>query len=142
MGGQENGNFPLLYLMKMALRRGWVVLKCLKTPLRNIKMVPYKILSSIYFSKCCSKSTISIWPYLVVSKNENLFILWPKMITYLHLVGFSPAWLEVFCPTLGNILFLILHRSNKYCLIFCNVQKINIEEKKGKKLFSWAPLKM
>ena len=40
MGGPENGNFPLLYVMKMSLRRGWVVLKSLKTPLRNIKMAP------------------------------------------------------------------------------------------------------
>ena len=39
MGGPENGNFPLLYVMKMSLRRGWVVLKSLKIPLRNIKMV-------------------------------------------------------------------------------------------------------
>ena len=38
MGGPENGNFPLLYAMKMSLRRGWVVLKSLKTPLRSIKM--------------------------------------------------------------------------------------------------------
>ena len=24
VGGPENGNFPLLYVMKMSLRRGWV----------------------------------------------------------------------------------------------------------------------
>ena len=41
MGGPENGNFPLLYVVKMSLRRGWVVQKSLKTPLRNIKMAPY-----------------------------------------------------------------------------------------------------
>ena len=40
MGGPENGNFPLLYVVKMSLRR-WVVQKSLKTPLRNIKMAPY-----------------------------------------------------------------------------------------------------
>ena len=43
MGGPEKGNFPLLYVIKMSLRRwlgGWVVPKSLKTPLRNIKMVP------------------------------------------------------------------------------------------------------
>ena len=40
MGGPENDNFPLFYVMKMSLRRGWVVLKSLKTPLRNIKMAP------------------------------------------------------------------------------------------------------
>ena len=34
MGGPENGNFPLLYVVKMSLRR-WVVQKSLKT-LRNI----------------------------------------------------------------------------------------------------------
>ena len=43
MGGPENGNFPLLYLTKMSLHRGWVVLKSLKTPLGNIKMAPYRI---------------------------------------------------------------------------------------------------
>ena len=37
MGGPENGNFLLLYAVKMSLRR-WVVQKSLKTPLRNIKM--------------------------------------------------------------------------------------------------------
>ena len=41
VGGPENGNFPLLYVVKMSLRIGWVVLKSLKTPLRNIKMAPY-----------------------------------------------------------------------------------------------------
>ena len=41
VGGPENGNFPLLYVMKMSLHRRWVVLKRLKTPLRNIKMAPY-----------------------------------------------------------------------------------------------------
>ena len=40
VGGPENGNFPLLYVVKMSLRR-WVVQKSLKTPLRNIKMAPY-----------------------------------------------------------------------------------------------------
>ena len=39
VGGPENGNFPLLYVMKMFLRRqnvdGWF-----KKALRNIKMVP------------------------------------------------------------------------------------------------------
>ena len=41
VGGPENGNFPLLYVVKMSLRR-WVVQKSLKTPLRNIKMAPYQ----------------------------------------------------------------------------------------------------
>ena len=41
VGGPENGNFPLLYVMKMSLRKEWVVLKSLKTPLYNIKMVNY-----------------------------------------------------------------------------------------------------
>ena len=39
MGGPENGNFTLLYVVKMSLRR-WVVKKRIKTPLRNIKMAP------------------------------------------------------------------------------------------------------
>ena len=39
MGGPENGNFPLFYVVKMSLHR-WVVQKSLKTPLRNIKMAP------------------------------------------------------------------------------------------------------
>ena len=37
---QLNGNFSLLYVMKISLRRTWLVLKSLKTPLRNIKRVP------------------------------------------------------------------------------------------------------
>jgi hypothetical protein len=40
VGGPENGNFPLLYVAKMSLRR-WVVQKRLKIPLRNINMAPY-----------------------------------------------------------------------------------------------------
>ena len=32
--------FPYFCEMKMSLPRGWVVLKSLKTPLRNIKMTP------------------------------------------------------------------------------------------------------
>ena len=39
MGGAENGNFPLLYVMKIPLRKKWVVPKSHKTPLRNIKTV-------------------------------------------------------------------------------------------------------
>ena len=34
VGGPENGNFPLLYVVKMSLRR-WVVQKSLKTPLHK-----------------------------------------------------------------------------------------------------------
>ena len=41
MGGPENGNFPLLYVVKMSLRRWVGGSKSLKTPLRNIKMAPY-----------------------------------------------------------------------------------------------------
>ena len=41
MGGPENGNFPLLYVVKMSLRR-WVggSKRAQKKPLRNIKMAP------------------------------------------------------------------------------------------------------
>ena len=38
MGGPENGNFPLLYVVKMSFR-WWV--GSLKTPLCNIKVAPY-----------------------------------------------------------------------------------------------------
>ena len=34
--------------MKIPLRRGWVVLKSLKTSLRNIKMVPYQLIEIWY----------------------------------------------------------------------------------------------
>ena len=37
----KNGNFPLLYVLKMSLCRGVGGSKKAKTPLRNIKMVPY-----------------------------------------------------------------------------------------------------
>ena len=40
MVGPENGNFSLLYIMEMSLCSRWVVLKSLKTPLRNTKMAP------------------------------------------------------------------------------------------------------
>ena len=40
MGGPENGKFPLLYAVKMSLRRWVGGSKSLKTPLRNIKMAP------------------------------------------------------------------------------------------------------
>ena len=40
MGGPKNGNFPLLYVVKMSLRRWVGGSKNHKTPLRNIKMAP------------------------------------------------------------------------------------------------------
>ena len=40
MDGLKNGNFPLLYVMKMSLARGVGGSKSLKTPLRNIEIVP------------------------------------------------------------------------------------------------------
>ena len=43
MGGPENGNFPLLYVVKCPYIGEWVVQKSLKTPLRNIKMAPYQV---------------------------------------------------------------------------------------------------
>ena len=54
MGGLETGNFPLLYVVKMYFRGGWVVQKGLKTSLRNIKMAPYL---PVWFFKCqiCAK---------------------------------------------------------------------------------------
>ena len=54
VGGPENGNLLLLYVMKMShIHRGWVVLKSLKTTLRNIKMVPpnrEKFLASLWMA--------------------------------------------------------------------------------------------
>ena len=40
MGGPENGNYPLLYVVKCPYVGGWVVQKRLKTPLHNIKIAP------------------------------------------------------------------------------------------------------
>ena len=40
MGGPENGNFPLLYVMKMSLRRWVGGSKKPQNTLRNIKMAP------------------------------------------------------------------------------------------------------
>ena len=40
MGGPENGNFPLLYVVKMPLRRWVGGSKSFKTPLRNVEMAP------------------------------------------------------------------------------------------------------
>ena len=51
MGGPENGNFPLLYVVKSPYLGGWVVQKSLKTPLRNIKMAPYVCVRGISVSR-------------------------------------------------------------------------------------------
>ena len=45
MGGPENDNFLLLYLVKMSFNVDeWVVQKSLKIPLRIIKMTPYGLM--------------------------------------------------------------------------------------------------
>ena len=49
MGGPENGNFFLLYVVKMSLRRWVGGSKKPKSPLRNIKMAPY-LFYNAYFS--------------------------------------------------------------------------------------------
>ena len=49
MDGPENGNFSLLYVVKMSLCR-WVVQKRLKTPLRNIKMAPKDVCPEFFYS--------------------------------------------------------------------------------------------
>jgi hypothetical protein len=46
LGRQENGNFPLLYVVKMSFG-GYMVKKSLKTPLRNIKVAPSKKVKDI-----------------------------------------------------------------------------------------------
>ena len=57
MGGPENGNFPLFYVVKCPYVGGWVVQKSLKTPLRNIKMAP----NIVYFGTLiCPFSTKSL----------------------------------------------------------------------------------
>ena len=43
VGGPENGNFPLLCVVKMSLRRWVGGSKKPQTPLRNIKMAPNAI---------------------------------------------------------------------------------------------------
>ena len=53
VGGPENGNFPLHYIVKCPYVGGWVVQKSLKTPLRNIKMAPNFDFSVLYFLKMC-----------------------------------------------------------------------------------------
>ena len=53
VGGPENSNFPLLYVVKSPYVGGWVVQKSLKTPLRNVQMAPYDSyqdqIAQIYF---------------------------------------------------------------------------------------------
>ena len=46
MGGPENGNFPLLYVVKTSLRRWVGGSKKAKTPLRTIKMAPNQFVAS------------------------------------------------------------------------------------------------
>ena len=60
MGGPENCNFPLLYLVKYPYIGGWVVQKRLKTPLRNIKMAPYVLTILPSASVDCYKSLSDI----------------------------------------------------------------------------------
>ena len=47
MGGPENGNFPLFYVVKMSLRRWVDGSKKPQTPLRNIKMAPSQLSSTL-----------------------------------------------------------------------------------------------
>ena len=62
MGGPENGNFPLLYVVKCPYVGGWVVQKSLKTPLRNIKMAP---------NLPCNQPTVLCIKFLFVSKDKD-----------------------------------------------------------------------
>ena len=57
MGGPENGNFPLLYVVKMSLCRWVGGSKSLKTPLHNIKMAP-KAGKAAALSKLSDTSTL------------------------------------------------------------------------------------
>ena len=78
MGGPENGNFPLLYVMKMSLHRGWVVLKSLKTPLRNIKMAPY-LKNGLY--------DVGIYPLFLIYENKEYFRRILRSIILLMILG-------------------------------------------------------
>ena len=64
MGGPENGNFSLLYLVKMSLRRWVGSSKKPQNPLRNIKMAPYSIHSMIV----CT--TNKVMHHFIVDKKE------------------------------------------------------------------------
>ena len=88
MGSPENGNFPLLCVVKMLYLGGWVVQKSLKTPLRNIKMAPYhdiflyrwaileanaeilKIISSFFWK--IYDTTIFFWDFLTFRRTHQL----------------------------------------------------------------------
>ena len=48
--GPENGKFSLLYVTKISLHSGWVVLKSLKIPLRNIKMALTVLLDNLHWN--------------------------------------------------------------------------------------------
>ena len=51
----SNGNFPLLYVVKMSLRRRVWGSKKAKTPLRSIKIVP-KLFQKILAERCPLKN--------------------------------------------------------------------------------------
>ena len=57
-GSTENGNFPLLYVLKMSLRMEVGASREAKTSLRNIKMVP-KCISCIYHTRNSSTVVLS-----------------------------------------------------------------------------------
>ena len=57
MGGPENGNFPLLYVVKVSLRRWVGGSEKPQTPLRNIKMAPYYCGWIVATFQHCAKET-------------------------------------------------------------------------------------
>ena len=79
MGGwSRKWQFPLLYVMKTSLRRGWVVLKSLKTPLRNIKMAPY-LKNGLY--------DLGIYPLFLIYENKEYFRRILRSIILLMILG-------------------------------------------------------
>ena len=91
MGGPENGNFPLRYVVKMSLRRWVGCSKNLKIPLRNIKMAPNNY-SILYLREICqflvdTFSLDRVWSRDNSAHDIRFIIKWPANSPDLRLVG-------------------------------------------------------
>ena len=89
-GWSKNGNFPLLYVVKMSLRRWVGGSNSLKTPLRNIRMAPYK---TIEFYLNASLGNCEIW-FLPKSKERKYSN--PSTESVVNFVNSQPFKLSLF----------------------------------------------
>ena len=76
-GGTENYNFPLLYVMKMSVRRWKGILKSPKTPLSNIQMLPHTIYLCFFKFLLTERNFHSLIMGLIFQEVLNFFKINP-----------------------------------------------------------------